>query len=109
MAHADFSRFVKDDVDVFERSIDNSPVANVTLHEFDVLIQIRRARAIAVYLRHQSVKHVYVMPALDQRIHEVRADKTGPTSNQNISCFQLDSSLLLQPQASREIGGRQQT
>lgn len=40
-------------------------------------------------LRNKRVENVYVMPAFDKRVYQVRADKSGATCNQNISFFQL--------------------
>jgi hypothetical protein len=40
-------------------------------------------------LRDKRVENAHLIPLLDKCIYQVRADKTGPASNQNVSFFQL--------------------
>ena len=46
-----------------------------------------------MYLRHERVENSHTMPSIHKGIHEVRADKTGATSNQDVSFFQKSDSL----------------
>lgn len=89
LAHTDLRRFMKNYVDAVERLIDDLAIANITLHEFSRWIQVRRLGIFPMYLRHERIKNSYAIPALDERIHEVRTDKTGATSNQYVSFSHL--------------------
>jgi hypothetical protein len=81
LAHADFSRFMENDVDAFKRLIDKLSIANITLDKFSGRVQISWHRIFTVDLRDKPVEHAYAMPAIHKGIHEVRADKTGATSH----------------------------
>jgi hypothetical protein len=86
LANADFGSLMKDSFDIFERALYEIGIANVALKKFGVCVQMLRASILTVDLRDKSIEHAHVVPGCDERIDQMRADESGPTSDKDLHC-----------------------
>jgi hypothetical protein len=75
---------VKHNIHIIQRLSNRVLIANIGLDELSSRIQISRAAAWAMNLRHQRIKDTNVMTLLNERIHKMRANEARPTCNQYI-------------------------
>lgn len=80
MPDADFRRLMKDRVDAFKRGSNSLRIANVRANKLGRRIK-EFGRAVSMHLGYQQIQHADAMPTLNQRIGQMRADKTCPAGN----------------------------
>jgi hypothetical protein len=80
LADADFGRLVINDVNALDCLLDRGGVAHVAANELGLRVQILRiARDMNLWRNHIQDSHA--MPERDERVDQMRPDKTGPAGD----------------------------